>query len=322
LVKDSIVLSHPTRSINGTVFLPSSKSESNRLVIIQALAGENHKITNLSSARDTQTLLSILNGESMLWDVKDAGTTMRFLTALAAIKGLPVVISGTSRMHQRPIGILVDALVQLGANIEYIEQKGFPPLRINSFQYSGLKSIKMDGSVSSQFVSAICLVAPLLPFGLHIELTGDPSSIPYIDLTLESMSSSGIYAKRSGSLIKINTGEYKYDGSSVERDWSSAGYWFSIAMLSHTCQIFLPGLRHDSIQADSAILEISRKLKNVSLSTESAGITIEKKSNILSKISKDVFEFDFSNCPDLAQTVIVLFSALQIPFRFTGLKSL
>lgn len=318
--KSSVLLSHPTGQLQGTVSLPASKSESNRLLIIQALARESGKVSNLSSARDTQTLLSILQQTSTVWDVKDAGTTMRFLTAYAAIKGLEVEITGTQRMQQRPIGILVEALQKLGASIQYKSKAGYPPLQIGPFQYSGTNQLEVNGSVSSQFISALCMIAPLLPQGLKLMLKGTPSSVPYIDLTLESIRRSGISASRIGSEINISPGKYTFKPVAVEPDWSSAGYWFSMAVLSRQANLALPGLLANSLQADSAVLQFLKKLEFEGVSVKPGEITLTK--NTGDKIVTKQLLFDFSHCPDLAQTAIVMLSALNVSFKITGLQSL
>ncbi len=301
--------------------MPSSKSESNRLLIIQALADQAEKVSNLSSARDTQTLLAILHEQPSIWDVKDAGTTMRFLTALAAVKGRHIELTGTHRMQQRPIGILVDALRTLGANIQYLNQEGFPPLQVGEFQYSGVNKLSIDGSVSSQFISALCMIAPLLPNGLKLHLTGEPSSVPYIDLTLASMQRAGIETNRSGAIISIKPGQYQLEEITVEPDWSSAGYWFSMALLSKQANIFLPGVKADSLQADAAIMALSKLLNFHGAREEGDGINLVKPSDTRFSSSKQI-TFDFSHCPDLAQTAIVFCCALGVSFKFSGLKSL
>lgn len=300
----------------------ASKSESNRLLIIQALAGQKGRVSNLASARDTQTLLHILSQNPSVWDVKDAGTTIRFLTAFAAITNKSVEITGTARMHERPIGILVDALRQLGANIQYLGNAGFPPLKTLGFKYSGVKALQVDGSVSSQFVSALCMVAPLLPHGLNIELTGEPSSIPYIDLTLEAMRRAGVSATRNGAEIQINNGRYYLEPVKVEPDWSSAGYWFSMVALSNKGSLKLPGLSVYSLQADAAIMKLCRQLNILNITETNNGLLLEKKKPTTAFSFENRFNFDFTNCPDMAQTAVVLCSALHMPFRFTGLKSL
>jgi 3-phosphoshikimate 1-carboxyvinyltransferase len=297
-----------------TISIPSSKSESNRALIIHALAKKG-KINNLSTARDTQTMLKLLQSNEQTLDVLDAGTTMRFLTAYFAISDQDRILTGTKRMCERPIGILVDALRELGADIEYIDTAGYPPLHIKGFQDSGIKTIRMRGDVSSQYISAILMISPILKNGLKLELTGKVSSRPYIDMTLGIMRHFGVSSKFKKNIIKIPKQPYVNTSFDVDPDWSGASYWYSIAALAREASILLKGFHMPSYQGDSIIRDLMTDL-GVKSTFNNEGIHLTKCSHV------DSIEIDFSNFPDLAQTVAVVCSCKGIYARFTGLESL
>lgn len=320
---DTILISRPDTPLHQEIFLPASKSESNRALIIRALCefqtGQSFEIHNLSPARDTQTMLRLLSSKEEVLDVIDAGTTMRFLTAFLSITQQNKMLTGTQRMQERPIGILVNALRELGFSIEYLNNQGYPPIRLiaNNFQKQAQNHIQIRGDVSSQYISALLMIAPLLPQGLHLELTGKVGSRPYIQMTLSLMKHFGIEAQWEGSSIKISPQKYQARDYTIESDWSGASYWYSIVSLAPNAQVRLLGLRKDSLQGDQAIARIMEDL-GVRTTYVDNGVHLEKKP-IFSQSSLNV---DFSDCPDLAQTVIVVCAAKNTGILCKGLESL
>lgn len=314
---EKILLKKSTNLKSTQIKLTASKSEANRALIIRALAGAKHPINNLAKARDTETMLRLLGEESSLtWDVLDAGTTMRFLTAYAAVKGLDKLMTGTARMQQRPIGILVDALRELGADISYAKEEGYPPHQINAFQEKGVDYLKIRGDVSSQYISALLMVAPYLKNGLTLELTGKVGSKPYIQMTLNLMSEFGVTCDWNDNIIKIPAGEYQSKEFTVEADWSAASYWYSIVALSESdITIELLGLKKDSNQGDSVLVELMDQL-GVQSTFFDGGVKLTKKT-----IQSDL-EWDFTHCPDIAQTISVVCAVKGVKARLTGLESL
>jgi 3-phosphoshikimate 1-carboxyvinyltransferase len=297
--------------------LASSKSESNRALIINALTGFKGDLHNISAARDTQTMLRLLQSTDTVADVLDAGTTMRFLTAYFAITGQQKTMTGTPRMCERPIGILVDALRTVGAKIDYQNQEGYPPLALNGFEYSGSNQLSIRGDVSSQYISALLMIAPMLPNGLELTLTGHIGSIPYIEMTLQQMAAFGIdyVANWTNKTIKIPAKAYQPTAYQIESDWSGASYWYSLVAMADDAEIELLGLKEQSLQGDSAIAQIMKPLGVRSEFTD-RGVK-------LSKIPAEaLLEWDFSNCPDLAQTVAVCCAVKHIRLTLTGIESL
>ncbi|MBC5775402.1 3-phosphoshikimate 1-carboxyvinyltransferase [Pontibacter sp. KCTC 32443] len=311
----SVTLSHPTGILNGSIKLPASKSEANRALIIAALADGNSTIDNLSEANDTQLLQRLLNSEAETIDAEDAGTVMRFLTAFYAVTGQQKTLVGTERMCQRPIKVLVEALRELGASIDYLGEEGYPPLKINGFKGNGNNKLKVRSDISSQYISALLMVAPVLPDGLVLELEGKISSRPYIEMTLSLMKHFGAEATFEGNTIIVPHQQYKAAAFSVESDWSAASYWYSMVALAREADITLLGLREDSFQGDRAIADIMRRLGVHTEFTE-AGVRLTKKHR-----EKRV-AFDFTNCPDLAQTIVALCAALGVTLEMTGVESL
>lgn len=295
--------------------LPASKSISNRVLIINALAGGSSKLNNLSEANDTRLMLKLIESKESIIDIEDAGTTMRFLTAYFALTGQHKTLTGTARMQERPVGILVDALRSLGGTIDYLKKDGYPPLRTQGFSGQETDEITIRGDVSSQFISALMMVAPILPKGLHLKLTGKIGSRPYIEMTLQLMRKFGAQCSFSNDVISIKPIPYSPTELSVESDWSAASYWFAFAALSETAAIELPFLFEDSLQGDSAIQEIMIPL----------GVIASRNNNMLrltKSTAKQEITCDFTHCPDLAQTVAVVCAARGIKGYFTGLESL
>ncbi len=306
------------KAINSTIFLPSSKSISNRALILNALSMNASTLENLSDCDDTNVMIDAFKSGSIgnnLIDVKAAGTSMRFLTALLAITPGEWIITGTERMQERPINILVEALTSLGARITYLGNIGYPPLKIKGTALDG-GEIYLSGDVSSQFISALLMIAPMMSKGLTIHLEGNIVSIPYIKLTLGMMAQFGVKTHWDDKTIKIYPEEYKPTHYVVESDWSAASYWYEMAALADDAHIELKGLFKNSMQGDSRVAEL---FADLGISTEYTDESVVlKKTN---KVTKKMFH-NFVNEPDLAQTFVVTCCMMNIPFMFTGLQSL
>lgn len=311
-------LSHNKSSIIGEIVLTASKSESNRALIIQALCEADFEIDNLAIAEDTQILQELLQSENIELSAGLAGTVMRFMTAYLSIRDNSYVLTGDQRMKERPIKILVDALKVLGADISYIEKEGYPPLSINGKILNG-EHLELDGSVSSQYISALLMISPQLKNGLKIIFKGEIISKPYIDMTIKMMQYFGADVEWDNNSIIVKHGEYKARDFVVEADWSAASYWYGIVALSDNAEITLYGLKEGSLQGDSAVIEI---YKNFGVTTEfiDGGIRLNKTSDF--QFSTSDLKFDFVNCPDIAQTVAVTAAALNVKTRLKGLKTL
>lgn len=311
-----LVKSPANKQVKLTLDLAASKSESNRALIINALSGSSIALKNLANARDTETMMRLLSQlDNPEWDVLDAGTTMRFTTAFAAVKGLNKVMTGTDRMCKRPIGILVNALRELGAEIDYLGEEGYPPHQIKGFKEQLTDHLKIRGDVSSQYISALLMIAPSLPSGLTLELTGKVGSKPYIQMTINLMKHFGVTADWNDNIIKIGPQQYTHQEYTIEGDWSGASYWYSIAALAEQAEIELVGLRKNSNQGDSVLAEL---MENLGVHTE-----FKPNSVVLTKTNqvKD-FEWDFTHCPDIAQTISVIAAQKGVSAKLTGLESL
>lgn len=295
--------------------LPASKSISNRALIINALAGGKSELSNLSDANDTQLMLRLVHAKDKIIDVEDAGTTMRFLTAYFSITNRQKVLTGTGRMKERPIGILVDALRSLGAEIEYLEKEGFPPHELKKFTGQKTNTLRIRGDVSSQYISALMMVAPVLPNGLKLILEGKVGSRPYIEMTASLMKHFGVDTQVLTDQVEIAHQKYRPEPFTVESDWSAASYWFAFTALAEKAEVTLPRLLSNSIQGDSAIVKIMDFL-GVESNFENGLLNLSKQQ------SKKELHWDFTHCPDLAQTVAVVCAAKNIKGYFTGLESL
>lgn len=299
----------------SVIHLSASKSESNRALVIKALSSEPIDLHNLSDARDTQTMTRLLASKDNTWDVLDAGTTMRFLTAYLALTADNQTITGSDRMQQRPIMLLVDALRELGATIDYLNKDGYPPLRISKIGKQKADRLKIQGNISSQYISALLMIAPVLPNGLTIELTGEVFSRPYIEMTLGLMRQFGVQHEWKGNIISIAPQKYTSNSYTIESDWSGASYWLSMVVLSKNSKVTLTGLREDSYQGDIRILQIMHGL-GLKTNFDGEKLVIEKSNSI------SPMQIDFRTCPDLAQTVMVVATGLKTPLQMTGLESL
>ncbi len=307
-----------SHTISGLIPLPSSKSESNRSLIIQALNPEI-ELSNLSSARDTQTMIRLLKSKEHVLDVIDAGTTMRFLTAYCAATGKDQLITGTPRMCNRPIGGLVHALRELGADIKYWKQEGYPPLHTQSRKGS-LRggSIQMPGNISSQFISAILLISPYLSEDLELTLTEGVTSRPYLNMTMALMKHFGAEVSwKNDHTILTTPGGYEAQSYAVESDWSGASYWYAIAALSKEANITLLGLRSSSLQGDRAIVELMEKFGVSTVFNEEGAVLSNNNQPLPTSLEIDCLE-----TPDLAQTLAVVAGALGVNLTMTNLHTL
>ena len=312
---EKIFIKHQ-KNVSGTIALPSSKSESNRALIINALAGSHGNVQNLSSARDTRTMVKLLSTDQQIADVIDAGTTMRFLTAYFSVMGKYKIMTGVPRMKQRPIRILVDALREIGARIDYLEAEGYPPVELHGIKEQARDSITMKGDISSQYISAMMMIAPLLPQGLKIQLSGKISSRPYIEMTRKLMLIFGAdITWKDEKTIVIKARPYQTASYKVESDWSGASYWYSMAALAGEASIFLKDVKSESFQGDSEVKDIFEWI-GITTSFTSSGAQLAKKS------SESCDTLDFYDCPDLAQTVLVTLAGLKRNIKITGLESL
>ena len=301
--------------LKASVKLPASKSICNRALILNALSYSPYDIQNLSDCDDTEVMVKALNSNERDFDIKAAGTAMRFLTAFLSKVVGEWTITGTERMKNRPIKILVDALNALGAKIEYMEKEGYPPLRIFGSALQG-GEISLAGGVSSQYISALLMIAPLMENGLTLHLEGNIISKPYINLTLQLMAQYGVKAEWNGSTIKVRPQEYNPIPFTVESDWSAASYWYAMMALSRNAEIELLGLFKNSLQGDSAGAKLFAQLGVGTTFTE-RGVLLRRNGNSVKKLN-----YNFVNEPDLAQTFVVACVLMNTPFRFTGLQSL
>jgi 3-phosphoshikimate 1-carboxyvinyltransferase len=309
-------LAHHTGNISGEINVSGSKSESNRLLILQSLF-PNLSLRNLSNSDDTKYLAKALKSNEELVDISHAGTAMRFLTAYFSVKeDREVILTGSTRMQNRPISILVEALRSLGADISYEKKEGYPPLRIKGKQINQSR-VKINGNVSSQYISALLLMAPGLKNGLEVELLGQVTSVPYINMTLALLSDLGIEHTWKDSLIKIAPKARIQDRvMTVESDWSSASYFYSLVALSENGKVILSSYKKDSLQGDSSLVNIYKKFGVVTY-FENDRITLEKE-----KIKLIPLELDLRDSPDLAQTIAVTCFGLGMACDLTGLHTL
>ena len=312
-------LSKKDKTIKGEIFLNSSKSISNRLLIIRALCEDAFEIENLSEAQDTQTLLALLEKykNQKVLDAGAAGTTFRFLTAFLAFQKGTQVLTGSERMKQRPIGVLVDALRSLGAEINYLEKEGYPPIELKEGKQNGKHELSIPAHISSQFISALLLIAPSLENGLNIQLQGKIISKPYLIMTLELMKDHGINYSFNGNVIKLAAQKYQGKAQSVEADWSAASYFYSLACLAEKVDLKLHGLHEKSIQGDSQICKIMESFGVLSEFNKST-LNISKTKNADLKR----FTYDFEACPDIAQTMSVICAGKGIYAELKGLSTL
>lgn len=316
-----IKISTPNKSINTEIHISGSKSLSNRLLMVRAISGLDLHFKNLSDSDDTITMakeLGLVKGKtSSIIDVGHAGTDMRFLSAYLSGKIGDWTLTGSDRMQQRPIGELVNTLRKLGANITYLNKEGFPPLKIVGSKLNG-GAVEIDGSVSSQFITALLLIAPTLESGLTLQIKNESVSKPYIKMTIEVMNQFGVAVEQIGNVIKVPSAHYKKDGLDyyVESDWSSASYWYSFVALADEAKVTLRNFNKSSFQSDSIVQSLYEKL-GVKTQWDATGITLTKQASSTSEL-----HYDFLDCPDIAQTVAATCVGLGLKAHLTGLQTL
>ncbi len=323
----AIHLTWPGGPLRGTLRLPASKSESNRALLLHALAGGG-TLRNLSDAHDTVLMQRLLAApDAGTYDAEDAGTVMRFLAAYLALRGRPATLTGTARMQQRPIGLLVDALRELGARIAYAGAEGFPPLHLlgrtpQPATDGEPPTVSIRGDVSSQYISALLLLGPTLPTGLRIRLLGPVGSRPYIRLTLALMQHFGADCRDLGAVLDVRPQPYHPADYRVEADWSAASYAYAlVALAAPGSWLRLPGLRRHSWQGDQAIVGLMARL-GVQTEFLADDTVLLSQTDLPAATPAAPFTQDFTDCPDLAQTVALVAAALGIPAVLTGLQSL
>jgi len=321
----SYIVKKNNKELKGDIYLPASKSESNRLLVIDALLGsEDLLIENLSTSNDTKVLknalLSLLRLKgtniSVTIDVEDSGTAMRFITAYGSAINVKSYITGSNRMKERPLSILVDTLNDIGAHIKYIDNEGFPPILVEGKRIKG-GVIDIDATISSQYISALMLIAPKMTNGLIMYLKGDIASFPYINMTAKVMEHFGVEILMHKNAIAIKKQKYSSRNTYVvESDWSAASYWYEMAAFSDDVDLFLHGLKENSIQGDAIIAEIYEQFGVHSEFLEN-GVRLTKTNNHCKH-----FVQDFLNYPDMVQTLACTVTGLGISGEFHGLHNL
>ncbi|MCB0524262.1 MAG: 3-phosphoshikimate 1-carboxyvinyltransferase [Lewinellaceae bacterium] len=317
----AIRLSRTGSALKGTIKLNGSKSISNRALIALALAKANSDdwLSNLSDSSDTRVLSDLLSQDGNTYDAGDAGTSFRFLTAFLAIQPGTQILTGSARMHERPIGPLVTALRDLGANIEYLDKEGYPPLKIGEqgdFLRFGNR-VNLPANISSQFLSALLLIAPYLPNGIEIVPEGKLVSEPYLDMTIKLMQHFGVEVVRVGNTFKVNPGGYTPRQLHIESDWSAASYWYAVGALSDELDLILEGLHKDSWQGDSALPAL---MKRFGIHSKFEGQMLHLRKS--GEPHRKFLEYDFTGNPDLAQTMAVVCAGTGTMGLFSGLETL
>ena len=314
----NLKLDHKSKNCFGSITITGSKSESNRLLILKALYPDL-EISNLSNSDDTQVTLKALKNNESIVDIHHAGTAMRFLTAFFSVKpNSKVVLTGSSRMQDRPIELLVEALRSLGAEIEYVNKKGFPPLKITGKKID-VSQVALPANISSQYISALMLIAPSLKNGLEIDLIGETTSIPYIKMTQTLLDNLGFKTFFNNNKIKISPADkITLNQWTVESDWSSASYFYSVVAIANKSEITLESYYSESLQGDSDLVQIYKKI-GVTTVFNNGSITLSKTPNFA---LPEVLDLDLRNTPDLAQTIAVSCFGLGVDCNLTGLHTL
>lgn len=309
----------PDRRIVGRIRLTGSKSISNRVLIIRALCKEDFEISSLATANDTKLMLELLSSDAKVRDAGPAGTTFRFLTAYLSLQPGTQILTGTERMKSRPIGVLVEVLRQLGAQIEYLEREGYPPLKIGDpNQFGAQSSVRISAGTSSQYISALLMIAPTLENGLELVLEGKVVSRPYIEMTLNLMEYFGVTHEWNGNTIKVKPQAYQPKPFRVEADWSAASYYYALAAFAEELDLQLDGLFENSVQGDSVLAEMMTHF-GVETTFNESGLHLTK---VPEKLDQSNFDWDFLRCPDLAQTLFVICGGMGVKGFFTGLETL
>ena len=314
----NLKLDHKSKNCFGSITITGSKSESNRLLILKALYPDL-EISNFSNSDDTQVTLKALKNNESIVDIHHAGTAMRFLTAFFSVKpNSKVVLTGSSRMQDRPIELLVEALRSLGAEIEYVNKKGFPPLKITGKKID-VSQVALPADISSQYISALMLIAPSLKNGLEIDLIGETTSIPYIKMTQTLLDNLGFKTFFNNNKIKISPADkITLNQWTVESDWSSASYFYSVVAIANKSEITLESYYSESLQGDSDLVQIYKKI-GVTTVFNNGSITLSKTPNFT---LPEVLYLDLRNTPDLAQTIAVSCFGLGVDCNLTGLHTL
>jgi 3-phosphoshikimate 1-carboxyvinyltransferase len=311
------IIKKNNKNLIGEINLERSKSISNRVLIIDALCNQDIPITGLSSSDDTNTMAQLISANSTILDVGAAGTTMRFLTALkASQEGASCILTGSDRMKQRPIKVLVDALRSIGAQIDYLEKEGYPPIKITG-QALSVSHIKIDGGTSSQYITALLLIAPSLANGMKLEIEGNLVSRSYVQMTLDIMSYFGINHVWDSNIITIAKQAYISKPYEVEADWSAASYWYLMASLSDHVDLKINGLTQPSLQGDSILNQWFTSF-GVKGNFEGNSVQLSKDSDLTIK-GLDLY---FILCPDIAQSFACLYAGLGLSGKFKGLQTL
>jgi len=317
-----VKITAPPILTNTNINTGGSKSISNRMVMIREVLNADIELVNLSTSEDTQLLLKALQlikeNKSNTIDIHHAGTDMRFLTALLSVTEGTKIITGSERMKERPIGELVDALKSLGAEISYLEKENYPPLQIKGKTIEG-GAIEINSSVSSQFISALLLVAPKFKIGIELHLKGETVSMPYIEMTIRLLKRFGVDIELQDKTATVKPTTIQQQAKQnflIESDWSSASYWYSLVSLSENLEIKLDNLFENSLQADSVLPELYKKL--------GVETTFSNNKVILKKVELKTkeFNYDFTNCPDIAQTVAITCLGHGIKTKLKGLQTL
>lgn len=303
------------KTLKGTIKLEGSKSITNRVIIVKALCHDFFEINNFSISEDSETLIELLGSSSNVLDCKDGGTTFRFLLAFMAIHEGEVTLTGSERLQQRPVKPLVDALRSIGADIEYLKEEGYPPLRVRGKKLTGNK-VEVSAEVSSQFISALLLIAPLLQDGLIVRMKGEIVSRPYIQMTLDVLAHFGIHYDWTQSVIAIPHQEYIARRFNVESDWSAASYFYSMAAMADEVDLKLEGLNRLSYQGDQTIVGIMERF-GVHTQFVEGGVRLTKEPKELTTM-----DLDFKDCPDLAQTVLACAAGTGVAVKARGLETL
>ena len=314
----NLKLDHKSKNCFGSITITGSKSESNRLLILKALYPDL-EIKNLSNSDDTQLTQKALRNNESIIDIHHAGTAMRFLTAFFSVKpDSEVVLTGSSRMQDRPIELLVEALRSLGAEIEYVNKKGFPPLKITGKKID-FSQVALPANISSQYISALMLIAPSLENGLEIDLIGETTSIPYIKMTQILLNNLGFKTFFNNNKIKISPADkITLNQWTVESDWSSASYFYSVVAIANASEITLESYYSESLQGDSDLVSIYNKI-GVTTVFNNGSITLSKTPDFA---LPKVLDLDLRNTPDLAQTIAVSCFGLGVDCNLTGLHTL
>jgi len=306
----------PGQNVNAVINLPASKSISNRVLIIHAIGDLNSEISNISNAEDTKTLQKLLADENEQVDAGEGGTTLRFLLAYYALRGVTKTISASESLTRRPVADLIEALNTIGANITYSGEQGKLPVIIKPSAMHG-GTVSISGELSSQFISALMMIGPYLSGGLKIELTGEVLSLPYILMTKSVMEYFGAEVTFNKNIVHIAPGKYSNLDIEIETDWSAASYWYEITAISSGFEVLLTGLKKESLQGDSVVADIMKKL-GVVTTFDDQGAKLSKQNNFS---PPEYFKTDFTGCPDLGPAVAATCGALNITADLTGLKN-